>query len=365
MPIPEFPGVVDDQSMSAPHVVERDGSTDPAAPLVVLLHGRGAGEREILALADHLPSGRRSRRSAPRSPRAAATPGSPTAASAVRSRSPSLIHGVVPGLARPGCSGGPPGGARRFQRRRRLRRRADPRDPQRFAGAAILYGTLPFEAGVPVTPARLAGLPVFRRPGRARQVIPRRAAGPHLAELTWFDRRPSSPRDPGGNRATAGHLGEASGAGSPSALGSSRCPGAPTATAGVIGRRARRAPPSGPAQRPRGLMDDPAGAASRQCAAEIQEGCCSRRSVPAGASPSSAVRDLRPGRARLHGEPALEAPAGCVLLGPFRRGVRPPAPRTRRVPPSGPAAGTRVATPSPRAGPWPIRSPASAWREAW
>ena len=33
------------------------GSADPAAPLVVLLHGRGADERSILALADHLPEG--------------------------------------------------------------------------------------------------------------------------------------------------------------------------------------------------------------------------------------------------------------------------------------------------------------------
>ena len=33
------------------------GSSDPAAPLVVLLHGRGSSEREIIALADHLPPG--------------------------------------------------------------------------------------------------------------------------------------------------------------------------------------------------------------------------------------------------------------------------------------------------------------------
>ena len=33
------------------------GSTDPSAPLVVLLHGRGSHEREIIALAEHLPVG--------------------------------------------------------------------------------------------------------------------------------------------------------------------------------------------------------------------------------------------------------------------------------------------------------------------
>jgi phospholipase/carboxylesterase len=38
-------------------VVATHGSTDPTAPLVVLLHGRGSNEREILSLAPHLPGG--------------------------------------------------------------------------------------------------------------------------------------------------------------------------------------------------------------------------------------------------------------------------------------------------------------------
>lgn len=33
------------------------GSTDPSAPLVVLLHGRGSNEVDIIGLADHLPDG--------------------------------------------------------------------------------------------------------------------------------------------------------------------------------------------------------------------------------------------------------------------------------------------------------------------
>lgn len=33
------------------------GSTGPRAPLVVLLHGRGSHEREIISLATHLPEG--------------------------------------------------------------------------------------------------------------------------------------------------------------------------------------------------------------------------------------------------------------------------------------------------------------------
>jgi phospholipase/carboxylesterase len=38
-------------------VVARHGADDPSAPLVVLLHGRGSNEQEILSLAPHLPSG--------------------------------------------------------------------------------------------------------------------------------------------------------------------------------------------------------------------------------------------------------------------------------------------------------------------
>ena len=40
--------------MTAP-VVATAGSDDPDAPLVVLLHGRGSHEREILTLSGHLP----------------------------------------------------------------------------------------------------------------------------------------------------------------------------------------------------------------------------------------------------------------------------------------------------------------------
>jgi phospholipase/carboxylesterase len=53
-------------------------------------------------------------------------------------------------------------------------------DPARFAGAAILYGTLPFDAGVPTGPGRLAGVPVFVAQGLHDQVIPR-----DLLDRTW------------------------------------------------------------------------------------------------------------------------------------------------------------------------------------
>jgi len=90
----------------------------------VLLHGRGSHEREILALADHLPTG--------------------PAYAAVRAGGLLLS------------------------------------DPERFAGAAILYGTLPFDAGVPVTPGGLAGRSVFVAQGEQDTVIPR-----ELLDRTW------------------------------------------------------------------------------------------------------------------------------------------------------------------------------------
>ena len=40
-------------------VVATHGPEDPSAPLVVLLHGRGSDERQILGLAAHLPAGPR------------------------------------------------------------------------------------------------------------------------------------------------------------------------------------------------------------------------------------------------------------------------------------------------------------------
>ena len=53
-------------------------------------------------------------------------------------------------------------------------------DPARYAGAAILYGTLPFDAGSRPTPGRLADLPVFVAQGDADHVIPR-----ELLDRTW------------------------------------------------------------------------------------------------------------------------------------------------------------------------------------
>lgn len=53
-------------------------------------------------------------------------------------------------------------------------------DPTRYAGTAVLYGTLPFDAGVPTTPDRLAGARVLVIHGDQDTVIPR-----ELLDHTW------------------------------------------------------------------------------------------------------------------------------------------------------------------------------------
>lgn len=86
--------------------VARHGATDADAPLVVLLHGRGSNEADIIGLADHLPA--------------------------------------------------------------------------RYTGAAVLFGTLPFDAGVPTTLGRLADTRMLVIHGDQDTVIPR-----ELLDRTW------------------------------------------------------------------------------------------------------------------------------------------------------------------------------------
>ena len=158
----------------APPVVAWRGARDADAPLVVLLHGRGSNETDIIALADHLPDGpayaavrapdRRGRRlRLVRQPRhrpprrriarrdhgAGSAPGSTTSPPPDR---PVVLVGFSGGAA---FAGG-----------------LILDDPHRYTGAAILSGTLPFDAGVPTTPGRLAGLPVLVAHGDADNVIP-------------------------------------------------------------------------------------------------------------------------------------------------------------------------------------------------
>ncbi|NKQ52865.1 phospholipase [Amycolatopsis sp. K13G38] len=162
----------------APVVITRG---DADGPLVVLLHGRGSRETEIIGLADTLPAGLAY--AAVRAPIAEHGGfawfanrgiGRPVAESlrATMDWFRAWLDEIAP-PGRPVLLAGFSGGAA-FAGGLLLD------DPGRFAGAAILYGTLPFDAGVPVEQARLAGVPVFVAQGEYDQVIPR-----ELLDRTW------------------------------------------------------------------------------------------------------------------------------------------------------------------------------------
>lgn len=162
-------------------VVATYGVEDAAAPLVVLLHGRGSHEREILSLAPHLPEG--ASYAAVRAPIAEGGGfawfanrgiGRPVASSLADTMAwfGEWLDGVAP-PGRPVVLVGFSGGAA-FAGGLVLAH------PQRYSGAAILSGTLPFDAGVPVDEGRLAGLPVLVAQGDADRVIPA-----ELLARTW------------------------------------------------------------------------------------------------------------------------------------------------------------------------------------
>jgi phospholipase/carboxylesterase len=194
-------------------VVATTGATDPHAPLVVLLHGRGSHEREILTLTSHLPAG--PAYTAVRAPIAEGGGyawfanrgiGRPVAESLAATTAwfRTWLDGVAP-TGRPVVLIGFSGGAA-FAGALLLA------EPSRFAGAGILYGTLPFDAGIPTAPAQLAGTPVFVAQGETDTVIPR-----ELLERTWSYLLGDSGapayarRDPGGHGITARTLAELGG----------------------------------------------------------------------------------------------------------------------------------------------------------
>jgi phospholipase/carboxylesterase len=191
---------------AAPVVTYR-GSTDPAAPLVVLLHGRGSDEEQIAGLAGHLPP--ELAYAAVRAPIAEGGGyawfanrgiGRPVAESLAETMAWFRTWLDAEHAARPVLLVGFSGGAA-FAGWLLLA------DPQRWAGAAILLGTLPFDAGLPVDDGRLAGVPVLVAQGDADTVIPR-----ELLDRTWSYLHDSSGaelaahRDPGGHGLSAGTL---------------------------------------------------------------------------------------------------------------------------------------------------------------
>jgi len=155
------------------------GCSDPDAPLVVLLHGRGSHEGEIIGLAPYLPEG--PAYAAVRAPiaegggfawfanRGIGRP-VPESLRATMDWFRAWVDDVASGrpVALVGFSGG---GA--FVGGLLLD------DPDRWAGAGILFATLPWDAGVPTSAGRLAGARVLAMQGDADAVIPHRTAGGH------------------------------------------------------------------------------------------------------------------------------------------------------------------------------------------
>lgn len=191
-------------------VVATYGNVDPTAPLIVLLHGRGSDEREILSLAPHLGSG--PAYAAVRAPiaegggyawfanRGIGRPVAESLRSTMDWFRAWLDEVALPG--RPVLLVGFSGGAA-FAGGLVLD------DPSRYAGAAVLHGTLPFDAGLPTDSGRLAHLPMFVAQGDADHVIP-----PELLDRTWSYLLSESGaptvahRHPGGHQITAGTVHE-------------------------------------------------------------------------------------------------------------------------------------------------------------
>jgi phospholipase/carboxylesterase len=152
----------------------RPANERPGTPLVVALHGRGADEASMIALSAHLPS--EVTVAAPRAPIAAGTGyawfanrgiGRPVAES-IRAVANALfawlddVAGQHTHVVVLGFSGGTAMGGGLLLAR-----------PEWFDGAALLSGTLPWDAGFDTSPGRLAGLPLLWSIDPEDDVIPR------------------------------------------------------------------------------------------------------------------------------------------------------------------------------------------------
>ncbi len=188
-------------STFATPVVAWRGSQDPTAPLVVLLHGRGSHEEDIVRLADLLPEG-----NAYAAVRAPISEGGGFAWFANRGIGRPLAGSLADTIGwfrdwldmtaapeRPVLLVGFSGGAT-FAGGVALA------DPHRFAGLATMYATLPYDAGLPVEAHRLDGLPVLVIQGESDQVIPT-----ELQRASWDYLHDDSGAEVTGRRSPGGH----------------------------------------------------------------------------------------------------------------------------------------------------------------
>jgi phospholipase/carboxylesterase len=148
-------------------VAIRWGSGDPTAPLIVLLQGTvsltgDATEKDLAAFAPLLPVG-----AGYASVRVPLPPSEQGFASFRRWLAEQVAPQVPVVLVGFGSGAAFAGGLLLA-------------DPTRFAAAALLYGTLPFDAGVPVIRGRLVGVPIFLTHGVHDTVIPA-----ELQRRTW------------------------------------------------------------------------------------------------------------------------------------------------------------------------------------
>lgn len=157
-----------------PQALWRCGSCENRrGALILLLHGRGVDERDLFALAPLFPP--EATVAALRGPIPAAggytwydapAPGRPTAGSLAASvryveRWLDERAGDAEEIWLAGFSAGAA-----------LAGALLAHAPQRFAGAALLHGSLPFDAGVSLVPGRFDGIPLFYGYGLVDDVIP-------------------------------------------------------------------------------------------------------------------------------------------------------------------------------------------------
>lgn len=186
-------------------VTMRWGSRDPEVPLIVLLHGRDATEKDMVWLARYLPRG-----AAYTSIRAPLAEGHGFSWFADRGIGRPLPDSLAVTMA---------------WFREWLDGRAPPQvpvvlvgfshgaifagglvlaDPLRFAAAGLLCGALPFDAGLSVTRGRLAGVPVFLAHGVHDTVIPVELQGRTWDYLVQESGSPLwAQREPTGHQVTA------------------------------------------------------------------------------------------------------------------------------------------------------------------
>lgn len=193
--------MTDAEDLAAPVATQWGATDDPAAPLVVLLHGRGATEHSMVALRRYLPAG--PAYAALRAPLPEGGGFAWFANSGIGRPRPESLAATMAWFRswlddrtapeQPVVLIGFSGGAA-FAGGLLLA------NPYRFAAGGLLYGTLPFDAGVTVTPGRLVGVPIFLVHGAHDTVIPT-----ELQQRTWEYLTKHSGAPLWADRAATGH----------------------------------------------------------------------------------------------------------------------------------------------------------------